>query len=242
MNRRFKKGLLYGFAYTLSKSMDGNSGPRDGFVDVYNQGLNWGKSSFDTRHVAVVNVVWEMPFFQSSQNQFLKLGLGGWQLTAVSQFQTGTPFTIGNGDDYLGIGSTNGKPWSLTAAPTLKNEFANVNAQGNYAGITNYFFDPLRNAANQQTLAQRPANGTLPNQNRNAISFHNPGFQNWNLALFKFFPVKEQMGFQFRAEAFNWINHPNWGGVNSNPTDANFGLVTSKSSERTLQLSLRFQF
>lgn len=242
VNRRYKRGLLYGFAYTLSKSLDGNSGPRDGFVDVYNQGINWGKSSFDTRHVAVVNVVYELPFFQNSSNRLTKSALGGWQVTAVSQFQTGTPNTIANGDDYLGIGSSNGKPWSLTATPTQNKEFANVNASGNYTGITNYWFDPLKNAAGQQTLAVKPANGTYANQNRNSITFHNPGFQNWNLALFKYFAIKEQMGVQFRFEAFNWINHPNWSGANWNPTDATFGMVTSKDSQRNLQLSLRFQF
>jgi hypothetical protein len=242
VNRRYKSGLLYGFAYTFSKSMDGNSGPRDGFIDAYNQGLNWGKSSFDTRHIAVINVVWEMPFFQNANSRMLKTTLGGWQLSAVQQFQTGTPFTIGNGDDYLGIGSTNFKPWSLNSAPVRRKEFSDVNAQGNYTGVNTFYFDPLRNAAGQQTLATRPANGTLPNQNRNSITFHNPGFQNWNLALFKNFSLRESMGFQFRAEAFNWINHPNWDGVNTNPADANFGRVVSKSSQRNLQLTLRFQF
>ena len=53
VNRRFTKGLLYGFAYTYGKTMDNNSGPRDGFIDVYNQQLNWGKSGNDIRHVAV---------------------------------------------------------------------------------------------------------------------------------------------------------------------------------------------
>jgi hypothetical protein len=87
-----------------------------------------------------------------------------------------------------------------------------------------------------------------------------PGFQNWNLALFKTFAINERTGFQFRAEAFNFINHPNLGGpsgatgtagsnnsLDLNPNDAAFGKVTSKggnpgSGERNLQLSLRFYF
>ncbi len=76
---------------------------------------------------------------------------------------------------------------------------------------------------------------------------YQPGFMNWNLGLFKKFAINERTGFQFRAEAFNAANHPNWGGssgggVNFNPTNSNFGKVTNKGSERNLQLSLRAYF
>jgi hypothetical protein len=239
LNRRFRRGFSYGFAYTLGKSMDGNSGPRDGFIDVFNQGLNWGKSGFDTRHVAVVNFVWEMPWFRDADNAFSKHVLGGWQLSGVTQWQTGTPFTIARGDDYLGIGSTNGKPWNLNGTPNQTKQFANRNANGNYTGITDYWYEPT---VGGQPLATIPANGTFPNQNRNSIPFHNPGFQNWNLAAFKTFKFAESQGLQFRFEAFNWPNHPNWSGANNDPLAATFGMVTGKSSQRELQLSLRYFF
>jgi len=242
VNRRFSKGLLFGFAYTLAKTMDNNSGPRDAFIDVYNQELNWGKASFDTRHVAVVNFVYELPFFNQSDNKALRAIAGGWQLSGVNQYQTGAPFLIGNGDDYLGIGSANTKPWSLSGQPALKHEFASVNAAGNYTGISNFWFDPIRGSNGTQTLATKPANGQLPNQNRFSIDVHNPGLQNWNLSAFKNFRFAERQNIQFRFEAFNWINHPNWSGADTNPTSATFGLVTSKTSERNLQLSLRYSF
>jgi hypothetical protein len=238
-NRRFTKGFSYGFAYTLSKTMDNNSGPRDGFIDTFNQQLNWGKSANDTRHIAVINFVWEMPFFNSSDtNKALRAIAGGWQLSGVNQFQTGTPFTIANGDDYLGIGSANGKPWNLAGAPQYTGQFSNRTAAGNFED-GNFFFQRTLNGS---PLATRPANGTLPNQNRNSVQFNGPGFQNWNLALFKAFRITERQALTFRAEGFNWINHPNWGGVDTNPTSANFGKITSKSSERTMQLSLRYNF
>jgi hypothetical protein len=74
------------------------------------------------------------------------------------------------------------------------------------------------------------------------------------MGLFKSFPINEKRGFQFRAEAYNVWNHPNWGGasgggVQFNPTNlATFGKVLTKgggssgSGERNLQLSLRFYF
>ena len=81
----------------------------------------------------------------------------------------------------------------------------------------------------------------MQNGIRNEI--YNPGFNNWNLGLFKKFALNERFGFQFRAEAFDAFNHPNWGGANFNPTSAGFGKITGKTGDvRNLQLSLRFYF
>ncbi|MEO8663252.1 MAG: TonB-dependent receptor, partial [Bryobacteraceae bacterium] len=238
LNRRFSKGLLYGFAYTLSKTMDNNSGPRDGFIDVYNQSLNWGKSANDSRHVAVVNFVWEMPFFNKG-NRLKRLALGGWQVAGNTQFQTGAPITIQRTDDYLGIGSSNNKPWNLNGETSLPKTFTDRNAQLNYNGATNFWFSPT---VNGQAWATKPDNGALPNQNRNSVGFNNVGFQNWNLALFKAFRITETQALQFRAEGFNWLNLANWSSVETNPTASTFGMVTTKTSQRNMQMSLRYSF
>ena len=239
VNRRFAKGLSYGFAYTYSTTYDNNSGPRDGFIDTYNQYLNWGKSGNDSRHITVLNYVWELPFFNGSQSRLVKTTIGGWQLSGLVQFQTGTPITVGNGDDYLGIGSTNGKPWNLNGDPDRPQQFANRNSSGKFTGITDFWFNPTKGGS---AWATKPANGTLPNQNRNSISFNNVGFQNWNIAAFKSFKFTESQFLQFRMEAFNFPNHPNWNGVDANPTSATFGMVTGKGSERNVTLSLRYTF
>jgi len=239
LNRRFAKGLSFGIAYTYSKAMDNNSGPRDGFIDAYNQSLNWGKSANDSRHVSMNNIIWEMPFFNRTSNKFAKTLLGGWQVSGTIQFQTGTPLSVGNGDDYLGIGSTNGKTWNLNGTPNRPQEFSHRNTAGNFSGITSQWFETT---AGGSPWASRPANGTLPNQNRNSISFNNVGFQNWNGAAFKSFNFTERQFLQFRAEFFNLPNHPNWNGVDVNPTSATFGKVTGKGSERNIQLSLRYSF
>jgi len=76
---------------------------------------------------------------------------------------------------------------------------------------------------------------------RNVI--YNPGFNNWNMGLFKKFTIREAVNFQFRAEAFDTFNHANWSGIGTDPTTATFGKITTKTGDvRNLQLSLRFQF
>jgi hypothetical protein len=96
------------------------------------------------------------------------------------------------------------------------------------------------------TNVTRPAAGTFTNQRSRNIFFQ-PGFQNWNFGLFKDFHTTESQYVTFRFEVFNWLNTPNWGGANGggldvNPTDTNFGKITTKDSQRQLQLSLRYTF
>ena len=89
-----------------------------------------------------------------------------------------------------------------------------------------------------------PAAGTFNHQNGIRDMIYNPGFENWNLGLFKDFKIREALGFQFRAEAYDAFNHPNWNGVGNDPTNlTTFMKVTSKNGDvRNLQLSLKFHF
>ncbi|MGH9773095.1 MAG: hypothetical protein ACRD4Q_15580, partial [Candidatus Acidiferrales bacterium] len=72
--------------------------------------------------------------------------------------------------------------------------------------------------------------------------FSDPGFWEWNLAVYKQFPITESKNIEFRAEAFDLLNHPNWRGVNSNPLSSSFMRVTSKTDSRNLQFELKFSF
>src|SRR5579859_3771147 len=104
-NRHFTNGFLFGLAYTLSKSMDDGSNQRDIVPDTYNAHMLWGPSEFDARHILVINYLYSLPFFRDTSKLSGKL-LGGWQISGVNQFQTGTPcgVTGGGGNDYTGVG------------------------------------------------------------------------------------------------------------------------------------------
>jgi hypothetical protein len=126
--------------------------------------------------------------------------------------------------------------------PALLKHF-NPNGTGSakYISTTNGNGSPIFTA---------PPTGTFNLQSGIRDEIYGPGFQNWNLSMRKRFPLNEQTGFEFRAEAYNFINHSNWaqigqaGGLQLNPTSSQFGEVTQKSTTnpRTLQVSLRYLF
>ena len=243
-NRRFTNGFSFGFAYTLSKSMDSNSNYRDIVPDTYNTTNMWGPSEFDTRQLAVVNLIYTLPFFKGKNDRAAKL-LGGWQLSAIMQFQTGTPCGVFGSNDVAGVGETGslgcgntaGEFYVVNGTPSIVHQFAG----GAGAASPNQYF-AVTNSSGQPIFTAPPA-GTFNLAPGVRDSIYQPGFQDWNAGLYKKFVVTERTGFEFRAEAFDLPNHPNWSGPQFNPTSSTFGKVTSKTGlARNLQLSLRFYF
>jgi hypothetical protein len=224
-------------AYTYSKLYDDGSAQRDVIPDAYDASELWGPSGSDRRHVAVFNVIYELPFMRE-QTSFRNKMLGGWQISMVSQLSTGTPFSVTTGDDFAGVGTGSGAQfWRVNGDPHWDDvKFS----EG--AADSNFYFRPFTDmSARTGPIFTRPANGTfVKDRVRNIL--YNPGFQNWNLALFKNFGITENQRIQFRAEGYNFINHPNWSNPDANPNSNTFGKVTSKTSERQLQLSLRYTF
>jgi len=237
LNRRLSHGLLFGVAYTWSKSLDFGSDQSYQLPNYYNPSVDYGPSDFDIRNTLVVNYVWDIPYGKDLSNRFVKGAVGNWQISGTTQAQTGEPFSVTNGTDYAGVGAGAGSQlWPATGIPHVSKQF----------GTQGHWFDP--------TVFPSPAAaGTLaPRGSRNLI--YAPGFQSWNAALQKNFhviPGHENHVLTFRAEAFNFTNHPNWDTPNNdgslnNPTSGTFGQVTTKgqtyASDRQLQFSLRYAF
>jgi hypothetical protein len=250
-NRRFSNTLQFGVSYTLSKSMDNGSNQRDVVPDTYNTSMLWGPSEFDARHIVIINYLYQLPLFRK-QSGFAGKALGGWQISGITQFQTGLPCSVAAANDYAGVGldsnfgcGVNGQYWVVNGNPKIIGTFG---PSGRWFATTN---------PDGSAIFTAPAAGTF-NTQRVRDLIYQPGYQNWNMGLFKTIPVNERLRFQFRAEAYNVWNHPNWCGnsgcsgttnIGLNPTNAaTFGKVLSKGSgssgsgERNLQLSLRLEF
>jgi len=111
---------------------------------------------------------------------------------------------------------------------------------------TGAFAGPVTNSSSPRYFTasySQPPTGTFNLTPGVRDNIYGPGIQDWNLSLFKTFPINERSGFQFRAEAYDFPNHPNLSQENLNPTSSQFGMITSKSGlNRAMQLSLRFYF
>jgi len=242
--RRSVGGLQLDFSYTYSHSIDDASDRFDSsFVDSYNPSSNRGSSNFDQRHILTFSYVWDLPFFRGPglTNKLL----GGWQYSGIMSFQTGTPFSV----------------VSSTGTPGVANGLASASARADLVGDPNAAVVTADSAAGPQfynpAAYQEPRGLTFGDSGRNSLT--NPRRTNFDMALFKHFAIKESMGFEFRAEAYNIFNHTQWGPIagdagsaannlgatnNTYSTDPSSGFlqITSAHNPRILQLGLKFIF
>lgn len=235
VNRRYSNGLTFGFAYTWAKLEDDGSTQRTIIPNAYDASNMWGPANYDRRHVAVINAIYELPFLRDQKSLLGKIA-GGWQISLVTQFQTGTPFWVGTNDDNAGVGPGSGNsgegvpstPWNITGDTGVGSQ---TFSEG--AADQNFWFN--------RAAFTKPAAGTFAGPGTRNQVYH-PGFQNWTGALFKTFAINERHRVTFRSEFYNFPNHPNWSNADTNPESGTFGKVTAKTFERTIQLSLRYSF
>jgi hypothetical protein len=82
-----------------------------------------------------------------------------------------------------------------------------------------------------------PAYGFFGNASNGTI--RGPAYTSFNVAMYKTFPVKERFSVQFRAEAFNVANHPNFNNVSTGLGAGNYGQVTAAGDPRNLELAIK---
>jgi hypothetical protein len=234
--------LAYTYGHSLDDASDGSSNAE--MVNGLDQHASYASSNFDERHVLEASVVYDLPLFTSPG--LLHSLLGGWQISDLTGFQTGTPFSITNNSsfaDNAGTGNTistnaNG---SIQSYPDLVGPLHGAVAIKHPAGVQG---PRLYNSD-----AFGPPQGlTYGTAGRNILNL--PSRTNFDMGLFKSFAVHEDMHFEFRAEAFNVFNHTQWMTVNQNSCYSSqqdcsaspFLTVTGAHNARILQLAGKFVF
>jgi hypothetical protein len=225
LDKRFSKGLSILANYTWSKSIDHsseNKGTGISQTNPYNLDYDRGLANFDHRHRFTASVLYELPRFAS--HKVINSVFGGWNLTGIYTYQSGTPFSILSGVDNARTGTPNQRA-DLIGDPVLSGDRTRAEQ------ILRWF-----NTAAFTTNAL----GTFGSSGRNIVI--GPDFKSLNIGLHKNFAITESMKIQLRGEAFNVLNNVNLNLPNATVTSATFGRITSAGDPRILQFAARFVF
>jgi hypothetical protein len=228
VNRRLARGVTFNSSYTFSRSMDLNSvGSNNPQVqDFRNLRAERARSDFDATHRFVLSGVYLLPFRAEGA---LKRVVEGWSLAPIVNLQSGNPFSpiiplLADGSGSL---LAFDRP-DLVPGQSIRLDNPTPEA----------FF-------NKNAFVRHPRG--FGNAGRNIIE--GPGFQDIDLSLSKTTLITETVNIQFRAEAFNLLNHPNFAQPNQTVTSADFGRITATrtargdlGSSRQIQLGLKLVF
>jgi hypothetical protein len=226
---RFHKGLTVNVNYRWSHSLDNTmaqfgSAPQD---DAH-QRLDYSSSDYDVRHLLQFDYTYELPAAHMLPHWLAS----GWQVNGISVLHSGMPVNVTCGCDSAGIGAAVSRP---NYAPGQSLRPANFDVPASQININAFSV---------------PAPGTFGNLGRNVA--HGPAEYNWNFSLFRDFRISEHRTLQFRAQAFNLFNTPEF----SNPgaslnAPTTFGKSTSTmttvgqgafGSNRQTEFGLRYTF
>lgn len=257
VRRRFADNFMLTGAYTYSKLIDNASevfsSISGGFANqpTFQTPLILGGdraeravSLFDRTHRATFTYIVESPWFREQRGPAGRL-LGGWQLSGVTTFESGVPFTVFNGLDADGIGGATGDRPNFNPAgqPGVRARPV-VDAQG---FITGYVNPDANNAPIDPSTARyigQPAfvaglaGSVSRTGNLGRNTERSPGLNNWNMNVMKRTRLTEGTTLEFRTEFYNVFNHPQVGQGSvspfspaGNPTGSNFIAATVNTSQ-----------
>jgi hypothetical protein len=271
--KRVSYGLTFTSAFTWGKGLnymsgdDGGGGASSGLMFYINQRRNYSYTDFDRKVNFEETFTYELPFGRGhkwlNNNKAADYAIGGWKLSGLVSVVSGLPFTVtasGTNLNTPGTGATAVLNGSFTvlhgigsSSPWFKND---QGAQGSSAtwqqpaGCTGYTAGTLSGSVYTPSTCTAAVVG-LGNTGRN--QFRGPGYIQDNLSMFKKFNVYREDALEFRIDAFQLSNTPQFANPTSSITSGSFGEVTSTLGSgqgsvngvgggRTLQGSLKLSF
>ena len=251
--RRFAKGLAFDANYTWGHALSDQTGFSEegmqGWADADPtkiRSIDYGNAENDIRNRFALSINYELPF-KNIQGP-AKYALGGWQVNSIVAWQSGKDFSVTNAS------GTSASPAGDLLACSGKSNCASPNYNGGPDRPNQIHSAKLAHPTNAKwfdTTAFTPQDfGHVGNTARNSL--YGPHFRHVDFSLFKDFPVTETLKLQFRAEAFNITNTPNFympNNVNSGPGtrlgNGSFGQISATDPNyvpRQLQFALKLQF
>ena len=275
VNKRMTSGLSVSATYTFSKTIEeaiqqpGQQDNTASYIDDVARIKNRSLAFSDRPHRFTISGVWELPFGKGKQfignaNRFLDLFVGGWQAAGAYIFNSGRPWQLpGNVDivdpnyykvdrkRFVSIPAGGNAEWLQGVRPCVAQYIRNSdgtlqrNAQGQLA--TQWVVNPGNTCSAPSFIIREPyTTRVTPIRDFNV---RRPSFEQFDINFSKTFRITEKMRFQFRAEAYNLFNTPQYDerAFNTNPQDQEFGSINKNNVRqsnfpRFWQLGFKFLF
>jgi len=247
LEKQFSHGLQFEMSYTFSHALDNASSASLGSA---NQGdfrlatqpkAEYGNADFDVRHRFVASYIYQLPFgkgqaFGKDASGAMNQVIGGWQVAGIVTVSTGNWFTPTDISSNLSTSDCGG---TVAISCIRPDRIGNPNSKPCVPGT----------AFNTCAFVSNAVLGSFGDAGRNIIQ--GPGFQNWDVSLFKTFPIREERRIEFRAEFFNAWNHANPEFTNPDTVAENTGTELGSSAygftaytrpPRRIQFALKLYF
>ncbi len=209
--RRTTGPLTLGVSYTYSHSLDNSSDRSDAtFVNSYDLASNKASSNFDQRNLLNFSYIVELPLAQMYADQTghppsdtVQKYMKGWELSGITTFQSGTPFSVVNAGGVNGVSvPDNAGVANSLGLGSYPDEVGDPNGVVPAGGNNFRSFGPL--LLNPGAFAA-PTGLTFGDAGRNSLN--NPNRINFDTALLKHIKIRENADLEIRMEAFNVFNH-----------------------------------
>jgi hypothetical protein len=195
----------------------------------------WGRASFDRTHRFILSETWNLP---SPSAGLQRTVLGGWAVAAAVTTQSGSALTIAdtNTNNVFGISQDRAQLSGACSRNQLVKRAAVHSKLDGYFNAACFTEPPVIGADGIGTGFGNSATGIA----------NGPGQANLDLAFSRAIALRgrfEKTSFQFRAEFFNTLNHPQFANPDANYTSPTFGVISSTAvNARVGQLALRYEF
>lgn len=242
LNSRDFHGLTYGIAYTWGKTLTNLSNDRgQESYDTYDLNLDYGASELNQPQTFIANYVYDLPFFKDQRRAAGHL-LGGWEVSGITEFLSGTSQNVTQFLDNFDSGDCSA---IASACPTSGLYPGGINLDASDIAPRPDMVAPVKRAKTQlnwfSASSFADAWGHFGNSSNGV--FVGPGLNLWDLSAIKNLKFGERARFQLRGEFFNAFNHNSFAAVGT-ATDAtyNFGQAISSHDPRQIQLGGKFYF
>ena len=238
-NQRLSNGLNMLLTYQWSKAIDNVSETQVWEIKNYTRDINnlaaeRSISGHDVPQDFRAAILWDLPVgrgkkYGANLNKVVDQVVGGWRLSTIVRLADGLPlqFTSSNGNGSFGYVVQRPNVTSLVALGTVPGG----------KSIDHWF-------NTDTSVSSRPAAFTLGNAPRYAGNIRTGATDDTDFLLSKAWKYREHYRLQFRAEAYNFTNTPQYGRANTNRASGNYGKVTNTFNvgPRNIQLAMRLDF